>query len=170
MSLLTTQEDGSVVCSSDGVASNTTFLMDDINGYFAMSPGAEGYAQLSLSDSIYSVSAMIYARVFTFDTVFNAHLLVHDYIRQSNRVFSCNSSITIWLECSLRTTFWVLLFLDLCESIVWKTSFLVSHKSFDFNKSVLLLPCSISALGLRCQDLPSRCLKESSGTESSLFN
>lgn len=70
MSLLTTQEDGSVVCTSDDVSGNTTFLMDDINGYFAMSPGAAGYAQLSLSDSIYAVSTIM---IFTFDIVVHAY-------------------------------------------------------------------------------------------------
>ncbi len=60
-SLLAAQDDGSVVCTSEGGANDTTttFMMDDINGYFAVSPEAEGYAQLSLSDSIYSVSEMI---------------------------------------------------------------------------------------------------------------
>lgn len=79
-SLLATQDDGSVVCTSEGGASNTTFLMDDINGYFAVSPEAEGYAQLSLSDSIYSVSERIILRPSSRNSlrfsVFNAYIFL----------------------------------------------------------------------------------------------
>jgi hypothetical protein len=52
---LTEQADGSVMCSLAGENMTSTFLVDDLNGYFQQSAAAQGLAELSLSESIYQV-------------------------------------------------------------------------------------------------------------------
>jgi len=50
-SFLTETDGGSVVCAAGAVTSNSTFLMEDLNGYYATA--TTGPTQLSLSDSLY---------------------------------------------------------------------------------------------------------------------
>ena len=38
-----------------GSGNNTVFAIDDINGYFQVTPGAKGPTEISLSDSVYQV-------------------------------------------------------------------------------------------------------------------
>ena len=55
-SFLTEQADGSIVCvENGGSGNNTVFVIDDINGYFQVTPGAKGPPEISLSDSVYQV-------------------------------------------------------------------------------------------------------------------
>ena len=53
-SFLTEMNDGSVMCVDGGdPTEESLFLMQDVNGYFATSIGADAPAKLSLSESLY---------------------------------------------------------------------------------------------------------------------
>ena len=52
-SFLTEMNDGSVMCAAGEATSESLFLMEDVNGYYATSADAKGVTQLSLSESLY---------------------------------------------------------------------------------------------------------------------
>jgi len=52
-SFLTEMNDGSVMCAAGEATSESLFLMQDVNGYYATSAAAKGVTQMSLSESLY---------------------------------------------------------------------------------------------------------------------
>ena len=53
-SFLTEMNDGSVMCAAGDPTSESLFLMDDVNGYYATSAAAKGVTEMSLSESLYT--------------------------------------------------------------------------------------------------------------------
>lgn len=52
-SFLTEMNDGSLMCMAGNATEESSFLMQDVNGYFATTAAAKGLAEMSISESLY---------------------------------------------------------------------------------------------------------------------